>query len=499
MSINQNDIIYFILTDRFYGKPNTVIEKEKNYDKSNPNSYHGGNFEGIIEKIPYLKNLGITCLWITPVYLQIDFEDKQAYHGYWTLDFNKVNPTLYIDNKKYEAGSKLYLKDLVDELHRNNIKIVLDMVVNNTGYNHPALKNPELNSTEIQHSWFHEGNENDDENKVVDKNRNLPDLNLDNPDVCDFHIRTILSWIRETGIDAIRMDTVNHVERKFWEYFKNQIKGLYPDVCLLGEVWTFDIDTLAEYQKLWAFDLLFDFPIYEAMKKVFIDDFPLKAFVSPFNAGYGVLERDEAYTNHNKLVTLLDNHDLPERFLSTILQKHDNLEIATWIMKLSLSFMFTIRGIPLIYYGTEIGMQGFQDPDNRRDFCWEKIDEQNSVKKEFVYEREIFEHTRKLIDIRKKSHALTVGNFVNIYVDNYVMVYVRYIEDEVVIVTLHNGWIQMPMKLEISINETIELPSRIKDLIKNRKLTCQVSNSTIDIQDGIFSIKMKPKSANIYM
>jgi alpha-amylase len=135
MAILQNDIIYFIITDRFYGLENPGFKSK--IDKTNPFKYHGGNFEGIIEKIPYLKKLGITALWITPVYLQIDIEKVDGYHGYWAVDFNSINPSLYLKNAKYKDGSKEYLKDLVDKLHENGIKLILDMVVNHTGYAHP--------------------------------------------------------------------------------------------------------------------------------------------------------------------------------------------------------------------------------------------------------------------------------------------------------------------------------------------------------------------------
>jgi len=139
MAITRKDIIYFILTDRFYGIENQRPEVKQKIDKNNPFFYHGGNFDGIIEKIPYLKNLGITALWITPVYSQIDLENSHGYHGYWALDFNAVNPVLYVDRGKYPRGSKLYLRDLVDQLHANGIKIILDIVVNHTGYRHPGV------------------------------------------------------------------------------------------------------------------------------------------------------------------------------------------------------------------------------------------------------------------------------------------------------------------------------------------------------------------------
>ena len=113
MAITRQDIIYFILTDRFYGIENQQPEVKQKIDKNNPLFYHGGNFDGIIEKIPYLKNLGITALWITPVYLQIDLENLHGYHGYWALDFNTINPGLYVDKGKYPQRNKLYLKNLI--------------------------------------------------------------------------------------------------------------------------------------------------------------------------------------------------------------------------------------------------------------------------------------------------------------------------------------------------------------------------------------------------
>ena len=137
MAITQQDIIYFILTDRFYAKGSSVCKK--GLDKDDPQAYHGGNFDGIVEKIPYLKSLGISTLWISPVYWQIEsrVRNRWAYHGYWTLDFNTVDPHLY-SHEKYEQGSKKYLKDLVDILHDNDIKLILDVVVNHAGYLHPG-------------------------------------------------------------------------------------------------------------------------------------------------------------------------------------------------------------------------------------------------------------------------------------------------------------------------------------------------------------------------
>lgn len=502
MAINQNDIIYFILTDRFYGIPNPSATE---VDKTKPCFYHGGNLEGIVEKIPYLKNLGITALWVTPVYLQVpSLKDSKGdvsgcpYHGYWPLDFNSIDPHFVVNNGKYPDGSKNYLKDLTDELHKAGIKLILDMVVNHTGYNHPATTNTDPNPTPIRSNWYNPRGLSSNDNTIEGELSCLPDLDLDNIDVSDYHIQTILSWIRECGIDAIRMDTVKHVEKAFWNFFKTQIKGKYPDITLIGEVLEFNIDAISEYQQHMAFDSLFDFPMQEAIKNVFIYDQSLKLFVSPFNNGQGILEKDNHYTNHNRLVTLLDNHDLEARIMSMAIKHvggHEKKDLAAAVLKLALSFMFTIRGIPQIYYGTEIGMEGFGDPENRKDFEWDKIDESQNVKDDFKIEKDIFEHTRKMIRIRKENDALCCGSFVPLYVDDFIFVYLRYFADNAIITVIHNGWIPMPDQIKVSIDKNPAIPDRIKDSLRNREMNCQVTDSKIKIENGAFKIQMDRKSA----
>jgi glycosidase len=495
MAFSQDDIIYWIITDRFYGKENTGIT----VDKNNPKAYHGGNFDGIIEKIPYFKSLGITALWITPVYAQIS-ENKNnlyGYHGYWALDFNKIDHHLYIDNGKYEKGSKLYLKDLVDKLHENGIKLILDMVVSHTGYFHPGLSNQKSNPTPIKKNWFVKAYEQSSNSVEIDMNE-LPKLNLNNPDVCDYHIQTIVSWIKETGIDAIRIDTAKQLEFDFWNYYKIHINGRYPNVSLIGEVLLFSADDIAKYEKNRAFDSFFDYPLQRAIEWVFAWNNSMESFVSAYNRGIGILERDNIYTNSNKLITLLDNHDLPSRFMTTVLYAvNQDIEDATKIVKLALSFLFSVRGIPQIYYGTEIGMQGGPDPDNRKDFEWEKFNSNNDVLPKYKIERELFEHTRKLIKIRKENKALTAGSLDCLYVDHFLMVFLRYNEDDVIIGVIHNGWYNAETPITINIDLHNHIPERVKSLVRNKLLTCQLTGKTVQVENGQFQILAEGKSALI--
>jgi alpha-amylase len=389
------------------------------------------------------------------------------------------------------------LKDLVDTLHKNGIKLVLDMVVNHTGYRHPALSNKE-NPTPIRQSWFNSlfiGVENDE---IQGQLAGLPDMDLDQSDVCDYHIQTILSWIKETGIDAIRMDTAKHVERAFWNDYKTHIKGKYPDVTLLGEVLLFSIDEVSKYQQHFAFDSLFDFPMQKAIESAFIYNQTLETFVSPFNMGTGILEKDSAYTNHHRLVTLLDNHDLSARFFTTTLQAcGDNRDAATRVYMLALSFMFTIRGIPQLYYGNEMGLEGGYDPDNRRDFEWHKFNKKYEIVQKYSHEKLIFEHSCKLIKIRKENDALTSGSFVCLFVDHFLMVYLRQHNDDIIITVIHNGWKKADSPIHINFINNANIPARIKDLLEKKTLICQLAGEKVDIINSSFEIWPDWKSAQI--
>ena len=314
----------------------------------------------------------------------------------------------------------------------------------------------------------------------------------------DYHIQAILSWIKETGLDAIRMDTAKHVERAFWNDYKTHIKGQYQEINLLGEVLIYSIEEISEYQHHWAFDNLFDFPMLKAMEWVFAYNNSMETFVSPYNLGTGILEKDTIYTNHYQLVTFLDNHDLPARFTTVAMQATgDNFESATVILRLALSFMFTIRGIPQIYYGTELAMQGGCDPDNRRDLEWFKLDENYEVLSTFTNEKKVFDHLRRLIHIRKNNMALTCGSFICLYVDYFLLVYLRHHDENVIITIIHNGWNKPDHPVTIEIRSNSAIPERIKDLVSDRIMVCLLTGEIIEVKNGSFSVQMDGKSAMI--
>ena len=360
------------------------------------------------------------------------------------------------------------------------------------------LYNLPVNKTPIRKDWFNKQGLDSSENIIEGELCGLPDLNLDNIEVIDYHIKTIESWILETGIDCIRMDTAKHVERGFWNYFKTLIRGKYPHVSLIGEVLVFNMDELTDYQKYWGFDSLFDFPVQRAMEEVFIYGNGMTTFYSPFNSGTGLFEKDSNYSNHNRLVSLLDNHDLPARFFTVAINHIKEKERSVAVLKLALTFIFTTRGIPQLYYGNEVGMEGSADPDNRRDFNWEIFDKNYTVKNTFPIEKEIFEHTCKLSKIRSENDALYSGYFVCLYVDYFLMVVLSYSLNSFVITAYHNGNIDMGHQLSVSIFDHPQIPQRIKDLLGVNQLTCLLTGEKISFANGNLSIQLKAKSAMIF-
>lgn len=499
--INQDDIIYFVLTDRFYDGDS---DNNHGTDKNDPRRYHGGDFKGITDRISYLKDLGITALWITPVYLNIgSFGDSDGYHGYWALDFERIDPHLYTERPEYYPGARQYLRDLCDCLHDNGIKLILDIVVNHTGYHNQTYR--EYCHNQISEKWFNTGGIGDKEAPLA----GLPDLDHDNPDVRDYFVNNIVDWIEETGIDAIRMDTVKHVEDAFWYAFKSYVKGKHRTVTLIGEVLDpYDIGKIASYQTRHDFDTLFDFPLCSEIKNTFIHNASLTRLARPRLSHAepgGVLDKDTVfYANANRLVTMLDNHDLPARIKTEILNRWGNWDRqrANRILKLCLTFLFTTRGIPQLYYGTEIGLEGDADPHNRRDMRWEIFEQDRAIHPEDTEARdalEIFEYTRNLIRIRKENPAISFGYLFTLYADNFLYAFMREYRQNTIIVVINNGLEDMPGPAEIDIGQNTNIPSRIKANLADRPLKNLLDpTDTLMYVDGKIQPWLAGKEARVY-
>jgi glycosidase len=415
---DQDDVIYLIMVDRF---ANGDTSNDEGVDRMNPRLYHGGDFAGIKQRLGYLKQLGITALWLTPIYRN---GSRSSYHGYHATD-------MYAAEDRF--GDASAFRELVEAAHGAGLKVIQDQVVNHVGPKHPwAFYSPTptwLHGTTEKHL-----NASYELWALIDPNASsairrsilegwfanmLPDLNQNDPEVSRYLIQNALWWIGMTGVDGIRQDTVPYVPAAFWPIWNQAIQREYPRLSVVGEVFNADPRLLFHFDKL-GFQSLFDFPLYFATREVFAKR------VLRYPALAAALGRDPD-PNHRR-VTFLGNHDVTRlRTESPDLQA----------VKDALTFQLTTRGIPMLYSGDEIGMEGGHDPDNRRDFPggWPG-DARNAFEPagRTENEAEVFEHVRKLLQLRAKTPALRRGSLTHLAAGPDHYVYARRISGAVVVI-----------------------------------------------------------------
>jgi alpha-amylase len=362
----QDDILYFAMTDRF---ENGDRSNDGGTDPSNDQRFHGGDWQGIINKLDDLKQLGVTALWISPVQENDrDFLGTDGYHGYWPRDFYRTEPAF---------GDLPKLRELVQKSHEKGVKVLLDLVLNHTGYNHPWT------TDESKQDYFHDRKLSFTQDMVAGGLFGLPDLAQEKPEVGDYLIEMAKHWARETGCDGFRLDAIMHFPAEFQQKFADEMKKEFGEgFFLLGEAYTGPAQRVADFQTAGKMDSVYDFPLSEALRNVaghnedlgligrwrqFFElkkEFPGEAYrvrqARPeAQQLQAVFAQDKAYPNPNLLTTLVENHDMP-RFITAAgpnaLQKFQQ----------ALAVEFTARGIPLLYYGAEDGM-GLQKHDLRAD------------------------------------------------------------------------------------------------------------------------------------
>ena len=329
--------IYFVMVDRF---ANGDRSNDGAVDLKDPAAFHGGDLQGVIDHLDDIQKLGFDTVWLSPVWKtrHDKFYGFGAFHGYWVEDF------AHIDRR---FGDRRLLRRLSDELHRRHMKLLLDVVLNHVAFDSPLLK--------AHPDWFHHNGEIKDWNDPGQLQNNdvmgLPDLAQEKPEVYDYLLKTSEMWIDAVKPDGFRLDAVKHVAPAFWSRYSADIHAhAGRDFFLLGEDLDGDPGHLAKTARADGFDAMFDFPLYFAIKDVFCDDKPLGRLAA-------ILSLDRTYAT--KLVTLVDNHDLPR--IATACHG-DPKRIGA-----ALGFMLAMRGIPSMNYGTEVGLTGAHEPENRGD------------------------------------------------------------------------------------------------------------------------------------
>jgi alpha-amylase len=478
--ITQDDILYMIVTDRFAnGDPSN---NHRDVDRSDLNLRHGGDLLGIVDRMPYLNALGVTALWITPVYRNPIY----AYHGYHPLDFESVDPHL-CSPQLGPTGSPEVVRRFTEIAHNRGLKVMLDLIVTHTAPGHPWL-------TE-RPDWFNRGGD------TIEKMwwAGLPSLNQDKIDVNLYFVQNVMDWINHSNADAVRIDAARHAEKQFWSVFKLFAHGFHPDITLVGEVWDHEVGHVAPYQTDYGFDSMFDYPLYHAIVDVFVQDHGFGRIARPELGDWepqGILNQDLAYRNAYQLVTFLDNHDTPRFFHLAGGEGRPAEAMAR--TKLALTFLLTTRGIPQLYYGAELAMEGGEHPDNRRDMPWELVEQTGLDTPAARRAREMLSFTRHLIHLRRESMALRYGLLITLYVTPTLYAFTRTYLDETRVVVLNNSWEKVDIPIPLYKNPRLPTLAR-EHLPDGMVLTNSLNPSDrVRIDNGHIRVCLPGKSAAVY-
>ena len=436
---DQSDVIYLITPDRFVdGNPdnNRLPNFDDEYDRDKPYARHGGDIEGIISKLDYLSDLGITAIWINPL---TENNTNISYHGYATTDMYNIDARF---------GSNELYKEFVESAHSQNLKVIMDHVSNHISIDHPWISNlPEenwlngsvenhLNARHEKMAYFdlHASDITVDYLSKGWFTNNMPDLNQRNSHLSTYLIQNTIWWIEFTGIDGIREDTYPYADQMFLSEWAKAVLDEYPGFNIVGEVWTGNTTFLAGYQQESKIGNTFNTYLPT------ITDFALRDAIYHYLKGssdlyqtYLTISKDYIYQNPGKLVTFVDNHDI-ERVMYAA---GENINKA----KIALALILTTRGIPQILYGTEIGMVGTPEHGYlRMDFPGGfPGDIRDAFFKEGRNEREndIFNFVRHLLTIRKNYKCLSTGKLTHYPPYDNLYVYKRVLNGEEVIVIIN--------------------------------------------------------------
>ena len=438
--VGARDVLYLIMPDRFAnGDPaNDDPPRSRGlYRRDDPRFYHGGDLEGVRQRLPYLQSLGVTAIWLMPIYDNVDSIAHRAqqswapngftdYHGYGAVDLYAVEE---------HFGDLAAYRRLVDDAHALGMKVVMDMVANHTGPEHVWAHDPPTptwySGTLARHlpnNWQMRSIADPYGAAAVQDStlsgwfaNILPDFNQADPEVERYLIQNTLWWAGISGLDAVRQDTWPYVPRAFWRPWMAAIKREYPAMTVVGEVLDEDPALVAFFEGSKAnfdgirtgIDHLFDFPMQAAVRRTFMRGASVREVAQ-------TLARDRLYDHPERLVTVTDNHDM-SRLPWDARTGDDGLLLAY-------TFLLTTRGIPQLYYGNEIGLNGGGDPDNRRDFPggWRE-DARNAFEPNGREPREqrIFAHVQALLALRRARPELHGVPTEQLLVENQQFVYRR--------------------------------------------------------------------------
>lgn len=380
---NKNDfdwdesVVYFMVTDRFFdgNESNNTASGADTYGKNNPGLYHGGDFAGVTAKLNYLQDLGVNTIWITPIVENVkgvavtdegkeDVPYNAAYHGYWASDFTKLNPTM---------GTTEEFETMISEAHKRGMRIMVDIVVNHAGYGTESTFADMLRDKSVS------------EGDIKSWQSGLPDFATENADVRAKLVEWQTSWMKDYGVDYFRVDTVKHVDSTTWAALKNSTTEVNPSFKMIGEYYgagyAANGNTLGSGQM--DADLDFDFND-QATSFVSGNISSVEKFLSA---------RNSALNNAYMTGQFLSSHD-EDGFKAALMKGKEYTEDeATSAALVAATLQLTAKGIPVIYYGEEVGLSGLNNypyQTNRYDMDFSLATEDNVT----------YQHYKNLLSIR---------------------------------------------------------------------------------------------------
>ncbi|MBQ3722129.1 MAG: cyclomaltodextrinase N-terminal domain-containing protein [Bacteroidales bacterium] len=435
-SFSSEDVIYLIVPDRFANgdpKNDETPDTRDVCDRSQPNARHGGDIQGIINQLDYLEDLGVTALWPTP--LLEDDDPRVSYHGYACSDYYRIDPR-FGDNSLY--------REMVSAAHEHGIKILMDIVTNHCGREHWWMQDlpfkdwvhahePYRNTNHVMSLAF------DPNASQVDREQmeegwfvpSMPDMNLDNPFVLKYFQQWAVWWIAWAGVDGLRVDTWYYNEKEPMAEWARAVREEFPWVNIVGEVWSLQPDEVAYWQEghpnadgfASALPTVMDFPLLNAINRALADpegDHGLHG-TGDLRAVYDALSHDFNYADPERLLIFFSNHDTP--------RLADVCGADPARMKLALTLLTTLRGIPQLYYGEEwmlrIGTARRDDGRMRVDFSSPEASE------------DIFNYARTLLRWRKQTPVLHHGKTLHFLPQDNTYAYFRYDDQTAVMVFLN--------------------------------------------------------------
>lgn len=494
---NSSDAIYLLVPDRFANgdSSNDVVAgmKESKIDRSFPGGRHGGDIRGIINNLDYIKDMGFTAIWPTPM-LENDMP-AYSYHGYSITDHYKVDP---------RYGTLEEYKELSFKAKQKGLKLILDEVLNHTGSNywwmndlpfknwlnfpdkytqsnHRRTTNQDMYASQYDKDLFYKG--------WFDKT--MPDMNGQNPFMANYLIQSTIWWIETLQLGGVRQDTYGYSDKTFLKNWSCAVMNEYPNFSIVGEEWSTNPLITSYWQRgkknhdgyAGCLNTVMDFPVQSALVQS-LNGEEGESYNSAFTKLYEALANDFVYPNPSQIMLMGDNHDMNRLFMQ--------LKQDVALTKMAMVYLSTIRGIPQIFYGTEILMDNTPNHKNdgliRSDFPggW-KGDKTNGFTGEGLSadQQSVQIYLKQLLNWRKKNPVIANGQTLHFAPFDGLYVYFRYNKEKTVMVVMNKN------DKEVSVDT-----KRFAEILKGRSNALDVlSSKRVDIKSGI---SVNPKSATIF-